>query len=530
VNFTSCLTLRRRFIARRLLNFGLALLCLPAFVLLAANSFAQTPAGGAASESQARGAITGRVIGEDGEPLSQVRIIAFRTGVATGPSANATSDGEGKFTLNNLPFGSYFFNAFAPGYMLEFDQTSDPATRSYYRIGDSVTLRMIKGGVITGTVTGADGDPVVGLPVVPLRVRGSDGRIVREPGSGRPRLTDDRGIYRIYGLRPGSYLVRAGGRSPFGQPMAYDADTPTYYPSATRDTASEVTVQAGQETTAIDIRYRGELGRVVSGSISGALPSDLFVSGTVVISLKHVSASAPEAFTNLQPGTLNHNFSFDAVADGEYDIAARSVSAREDVLAVAPPRRINVRGANISGISLTLVPLASVSGQVNFAPAKSPEAGKPACQSAPVLRPEELIVFTRRVDPNPAVDQVLLPFPATNESAPDGKGDFRVRNLQAGRYQLLVRLPAEDFYLRAMTFAHATARTTTTPPAPRQQTRAHVARPHRLRAHGHGAKRLHAASGRTSHRADRPHRAGRIKSARAHRRPDDRKHSRGCAA
>jgi len=452
--------------ARQRLNFGLALLCLPAFALLAANSFAQTPAGGAASESRAGGAITGRVIGEDGEPLSQVRIIAFRTGVTTAPSANATSDGEGRFTLNNLPLGSYFFNVFAPGYTLEFDQTSDPATRSYYRIGDSVTLRMIKGGVITGTVTGADGDPVVGLPIVPLRVRGADGRIVREPGSGRPRLTDDRGIYRIYGLRSGSYLVRAGGRGSFGQSAAYDSDAPTYHPSATRDTASEVTVQAGQETTGIDIRYRGELGRVVSGAVSGALPSDLFVSGTVVISLKHVSASAPEAFVNLQPGTLNHNFSFDAVADGEYDIAARTISAREDVLAVAHPRRINVRGADISGISLTLVPLASVSGQVNFAPAKSLEAGKPACQSAPVLRPEELIVFTRRVDPYPAVDQVFPPFPATNESAPDGKGDFRVRNLQAGRYQLLVRLPAADFYLRALTFTHATARTTTTPAAP----------------------------------------------------------------
>lgn len=465
MNFTSRLPPGRRCIARHLLNFGLALLCLPVFALLAANSSAQTPAGSAASESRASGAITGRVIGEDGTPLSQVRIVAFRTGVSTNSSANATSDGEGKFTLNNLPFGSYFFNAFAPGYTLEFDQTSDPATRSYYRIGDSVTLRMIKGGVITGTVTGADGDPVVGLPVVPLRVRGADGHTVREPGSGRPRPTDDRGIYRIYGLRPGSYLVRAGGRSPFGQPTAYDADTPTYHPSATRDTASEVTVQAGQETTGIDIRYRGELGRVVSGAVSGALPSDLFISGTVSVSLKHVSASAPEAFAYLQPGTLNHNFSFDAVADGEYDIAARTISAREDVLAVALPRRINVRGADITGISLTLVPLASVSGQVNFELAKSPETGKPACQSAPVLRPEELIVFTRRVDPNPAVAQVLPPFPATNESAPDGKGYFRVRNLQAGRYQLLVRLPAEDFYLRALTFAHATARTTTATPA-----------------------------------------------------------------
>ncbi len=39
---------------------------------------------------------------------------------------------------------------------------------------------------------------------------------------------------------------------------------------ATRDTAAEVTVTSGGEASGIDIRYRGDQGHVVSGSVSGS--------------------------------------------------------------------------------------------------------------------------------------------------------------------------------------------------------------------------------------------------------------------
>ncbi|MGI9105972.1 MAG: carboxypeptidase regulatory-like domain-containing protein [Pyrinomonadaceae bacterium] len=462
MNIAPRLTLRRRFIVRRRrLKFCLALLTPLAFALLAANSPAQTRTEGATGERQKTGAITGRVVGEDGLPLPNVRVSTFKTGGAPNSAVNATSDGDGKFALSNLAFGSYLLNTFAPGYTPELEPTGDPATRTYYRAGDFVTLRMIKGGVITGTVTNANGDPVVGVPVVAVRVRHADGRVARETGSGRPRQTDDRGVYRSYGLRPGTYLVRAAGNSSFGPLTPYDTDAPTYYPSTTRDAASEIPVQAGQETTDIDIRYRGEPGHSVSGIISGALPSDVFVSGAVTISLKHVSASAPEVFAYVQPGTGNHSFSFSGIANGEYDITARTTSTSDDTSAAAPLHRINVRGADVSRVSLTLTPLASISGQVKFELAKSPE-GKVDCQSARAPRSTELIVFARRVEPSAAAEQALPFFTGAHDSAPDDKGDFRVRHLQAGRYQLLVRLPAEDFYVRAMTFAPAPAKTTST--------------------------------------------------------------------
>ncbi|HLL15670.1 MAG TPA: carboxypeptidase-like regulatory domain-containing protein [Pyrinomonadaceae bacterium] len=429
-------------------------------VLLAPHSTAQTRADAAAAGEQAkRGAITGRVVGEDGQPLSNARVLAGRMVGAPGFAASALSDDEGKFTLGNLVFGAYLVNAFAPGYLLEPDPLEQSGARTYQHVGDSVTLRLIKGGVITGTVTDAGGEPVVGVFVDASRVRDADGRALREwanPRIWQARLTDDRGVYRIYGLRPGAYIVRVGGKGSFPPFTPYDPNAPTYYPSATRDVATEVSVQAGQEASGIDIRYRGEAGRTISGTVSGALPPNFSANGgSIVVALKHVSAGAPELFFSLSPG--NTGFAFDGIADGDYDLLARPVSTREDFAAASPPRRVSVRGRDVTGVTLALAPLGSVSGQLLFDPPR-PLDDKHACQPARAPRAEEAIVAARRDDAGDAVDQGRAFFPGTNETAPGDKGEFQLRHLKAGRYQLLVRLPDADFYVRAVALANAPAK------------------------------------------------------------------------
>ena len=471
MNIARRLAHRIRHAARRRSYFNRAplrlLLSSLLFALLAVHSSAQTAAVNTATagESRTNGAITGRVVGEDGLSLPNVRVSTFRAGGVPGFGASTTSDGEGKFTLSNLAFGSYTINTYAPGYTPEIDPPGDPSARIYHRVGDSVTLRLIKGGVVTGAVTDANGDPVVGLPVIAMRVRHADGRAATEAGGGPPRRTDDRGVYRIYGLRPGAYIVRAGGAGSFGQPTAYDTDAPTYHPSTTRDGASEVSVQAGQEMTGVDIRYRGEAGHSISGTLSGSLPADPSPSDTVFISLKHVSASAPEAFAYVQWGAGNRSFSFDGVGDGDYDIVARTGTAGDSLsAATTAPRRVNVRGADVPGIELTLAPLASVSGQLRLDESK-PADGKRVCQPSREPRAGEVIVFARRDEAHNAAAPGFPFFTGANESAPDGKGEFQVRHLKAGRYRLDVRLPAGDFYLRAIAFAAPLLKPNATPTA-----------------------------------------------------------------
>ena len=117
---------------------------------------------------------------------------------------------------------------------------------------------MIKGGVITGLVTNAKGEPIVGVPVH-ATLQNAQPSVVSFLTGGNMSETDDRGIYRIYGLLPGQYTVRAGSTGQFGQFIAngFDIDVPTYYPSSTRDTAIPVSVRSGDETSGIDIKYQG---------------------------------------------------------------------------------------------------------------------------------------------------------------------------------------------------------------------------------------------------------------------------------
>lgn len=464
-------SLMRANFALRVAPWSLCALLLPALLVFSLGVRAQSSQSVApANELLPKGSITGRVVGDDGQPIPNATIIAFaQSGARGNNSSGATSDAAGKFTLGNLDPGAYTLNAFAPGYVLDADFLTEPAERKYYYVGDAATLRLVKGSVITGKVTDANGDPLVGARVSVVRLRRPDGRPVGDSRSTNvtpPRQTDDRGVYRVYGLRPGAYIVMAGGKGSFsfGQPTAYDADAPTYYPSTMRDTAVEVSVQAGQEMSGVDIRYRGEQGRAVSGTISAAPNASPPANATIVVSLKHAAASAPESFTFLQPGAGERGFSFEGLADGDYELVAQSLSPNEESSA-APSRRVQIRGADVAGVKLTLAPLGSISGRLVFEAAK-PAPDKNACQQAPTPRPVQTVIYARRDDPHGASSRLFL-FNARSDTTADDKGDFTVRSLGAGRYRPAVRLPDENFYVRAMELPSTSAKS-----APRAATAA----------------------------------------------------------
>jgi protocatechuate 3,4-dioxygenase beta subunit len=87
---------------------------------------------------------------------------------------------------------------------------------------------LVKGGVIAGTVTSIEGQPVVNVAVRAFRIRDQEGNKVSSPGFAQSRLTDDRGYYRLYGLQPGTYVVSAGGQGQYlGAVNPYAKDAPT---------------------------------------------------------------------------------------------------------------------------------------------------------------------------------------------------------------------------------------------------------------------------------------------------------------
>src|SRR6266498_89336 len=190
------------------------------FLSIASTCWAQQAAGSTKPSEKPNGMITGRVVNSAGEPLSGAVVYAGSLGTST-RSQRATVDTNGDFKIDGLEAGLYRVSASAPCYV----PAAHPCptdSQSYYHIGDSVTLRLLKGGVITGTVTGPKG-PLVAVGVYAIRVRDEADKPLTSSMEFHERATDDRGVYRFYGLLPGGYLISAAKpRIGLIAPTAYD--------------------------------------------------------------------------------------------------------------------------------------------------------------------------------------------------------------------------------------------------------------------------------------------------------------------
>jgi hypothetical protein len=418
-------------------------------LLCIAAAHAQVPAS-APKDSEApittTGTITGRVVNESGQPLAGASLYV-RTVNSGYAARTTTTDGEGNFRVNGLEPSLYIISAQAPAYTISFDPTTPP---TYYRIGDSVRLELVRGGVLTGTVTNALGEPLILVNVRAMMVRDAKGEALKTPSFGfREDMTDDRGVYRIYGLPPGTYIVAAGG---FSFPAAfspYNLDIPTYAPSSTRDNATEITVRGGEESTA-DIRYRGEPGHTISGTVKIA-----GTAGATIFLIPVGAGFLPGGSTYQAPNS--RGFAFNGLTDGDYDLVGQEFTTSQTgtapVLSLSEPKRVTVRGADVTGIELSTRSLPSITGRISLESSKIPE-----CQGkrAPLLA--ETFIRVQRHEKDAEKDRATYLRMFTTSASPDRNGEFALRNLMAGRYQFEPRFYARYWYLRSITLTTGTAK------------------------------------------------------------------------
>ena len=427
------------------------------------NAGSETPQRSAKQRSGSR-SLTGRVVEEGGQPIAEASVYATPAGAVSLSSAVATvkartglTDETGKFALDDIAPGAYVLTAFAPGFVSVVGSPGQPA---YYRPGESATLQMVKGGVITGVVTASNGEAIAGIRVRAVLVKEPGGEPARSRNLNPLQLlqdwkTDDRGVYRIFGLEPGSYLVSVGGRGLLNLSAisleGYDDDAPTFYPSATRDTAVEVKVRGGEEASGIDIRFREGRGHTISGTVTGKVTSTGY--SALVVSLTHAAAGGMYAFAPSLFNNSDRSFAFDGVPDGEYELVAM-VGYQSNDMMTSRPRRVEVKGADATGVELELGPVGSISGRLFV------EKGQGADPKACPPRSNALIgetVIVARLD-GKSKEPVKLsmsisssPFSETLDGVPDEKGEFKIRPLEAGRYRLLADLPGENSFVRAIT-------------------------------------------------------------------------------
>jgi protocatechuate 3,4-dioxygenase beta subunit len=451
--------------------------CAALLLLLSLSSFIPARAQDAQvaptpEKARPKGVITGRVVGEDGQPLAGARVYVQSNRARGDAGGSAIAKPDGTFKVENLERAPYFVTANAPGFFdtayLEFER----GVRRFHHAGDHVTLVLARGGVITGRVVDAKGEPAIGVRINMVRIRTPDGKPVREVNRfmrSLERMTDDRGVYRNYGLLPGVYVVSAAGQfsQNWGGVTPHSEEAPTFYPSTTRDAASEVTLRAGEELSDVDIRLRGERGHAISGTVAGVMDAAHAEQATMIAL---ISASTTEyhgqVFMNGRAG--NEGFAFDSLSDGEYDLVAeRYVSEGWRKIAVAS-RRVQVKGADVTGLRLTLLPVGSISGRLVFekptmeakpstndSKPASVEAKK-ACSGSPEMLYGESAIVARReggARSTPANE------PSTLDTSFDDKGDFAFRGLGAGAYRLEVRL-GEGYFVTSVR-AGAASKTTT---------------------------------------------------------------------
>lgn len=193
------------------------------------------------------------------------------------------TDGEGRYQVTHLPPGRYMVtassNAFVPADAAQSGNEPKTLTLDAGESREKVDFALVRGGVITGQVSDAEGRPVIAHTVrLFFVVPTPDGkfRLQNRGGEFGERLTDDRGVYRIYGLPAGNYALGAGGNDSFSATKY----PPVFYPEASEENQAKIIeVKPGKEITDINLRLgltrkRYEaIGRVVEAETGNPVPN-----------------------------------------------------------------------------------------------------------------------------------------------------------------------------------------------------------------------------------------------------------------
>ncbi len=298
------------------------------------------------------------------------------------------SDASGRFLVSGVPPGRYTVTVSKPAYLTAYYGTGQgvlppglPVTVSAGQTRAGITLRLVRGGVLSGTVRDDFGTPVPAARVQVLQPMdsGMERRFVPAPTQGAAS-TDDRGVYRIYGLQPGRYLIGvqpvaglAGEDLRAAQnPAKAVGYAPVFYPAAMEPAeAPLVTVTAGQETAGLDITMRLVPTARVEGTVT--LPDGQPASS---VQMQFVSRTQIQSPVSQMGGTAvgsNGRFAVSGLAPGRYTLMARSV----DRSGPAPPagtafptlwaqQDVEVRGEDLYGVALVLHQALTISGRVVF--------------------------------------------------------------------------------------------------------------------------------------------------------------------
>lgn len=394
------------------------------------------------STMQANGSITGHVtLGGKAAPnvtmmLSRATSDAMKSMSAmfeAKPVTRVTTDSEGVYRFEHLAAGRYSLSTYALAYVAPSESRDSGLPGRVINIAEGQMVEnqdfaLTRGGVITGRVTDAQGRAAVGQ-MITLTLANNDkpetpvASITASPFGNTMYMTDDRGIYRIYGLSAGGYLVSIGGAgntgfNALGRQRYHEQ---TFHPGVTdKAKATIVDVKEGAEVSGIDIRlglpsqtYKAS-GRVVDAATGKPFSTAAVNYGAALGDAKIVSPRALGTTPNARG-----EFQLDGIMPGKYHAFAW-LDEDSEVYSDAAP--FEVTSADVTGITIKVHRGQTVSGTVVIEGGADPQAQANLAQ----LR-------LQAVNRN---DEISAPRQMTARIAPDGS--FRLTGVQPGRLSFYI--------------------------------------------------------------------------------------------
>ena len=318
-----------------------------------------------------------------------------------------TTDNDGKYEFTGLAAGRYRLQVSKAGYVtLEYGQArpfeaGKPLDLAEAQPLDKIDFSLPRGSVIAGRLTDEFGDPIADATVQAMRYQFTNGQR-QLVAAGRQAVSDDIGQFRIFGLMPGDYIVRASVRrsramlaAAMGTPQGTEEPSgyPTTYFPGTTDVgqAQAVTVALGQELNSVFFSLSPARLARVSGNVDGlsrsrphrrrgaVAPSERRRRGRR-IQRRRCESGARRRRLHAQQRAARR------IHAGRSAASARSakVLARGQLEFASVP--LSVSGSDIAGLTIVTTPGVTVSGRVVLQgqkPQATPLRGMQVWASAP---------------------------------------------------------------------------------------------------------------------------------------------------
>jgi hypothetical protein len=378
------------------------------------------------SSDQSPRTVRGTVVNSvTGEPIS-------RALVQIGGQYAILTDHDGHFEFNGVSLPGIPPWAMKPGYFSQdrfnrfFAATNDNGASP---AATEIIVKLTPEAIVSGTVTGQDGNPIEGIPVQLKTLLTQDGL-----ARWRPRMqtrTNAEGQYRFAELEAGKYIVTTGFHiEGLADSQAASGYIPSRYPpaggsSSTSETA--MVVKPGDHDVA-DLTPEMEKLFPVTGTIAGYGESR-------GVGFRVETASGEEFSPNARFTPRTGEFRL-MLPGGSYRVTATAYMRQGPMEAT---REVTVPQAPVGGVSFTMEPYANIPVEIEVDSVNQPSNGTGQVDAVPT--PDN---FGGNISLTSATGEGFTPFLSAR---PLGSGDSQsgplvIDNVSPGSYVLRAEPPS----------------------------------------------------------------------------------------